>query len=1210
MSLPPRPATACANGPWDELFRGAALVGVVCDLASSGDVQGLRELTSGGLNIDDVRTSYDLRTPLHLACACGNLEMVRFLTDECRLQQMPDRSGLLPMDDAQQNGHSEICQFLQNKQLKAGSPTAAVRMLRGKSWPVCQPTFDAAERHELMSAVLALMIRKRVFSYPLVQEEVEYVFGGLGLPEVYFQYCPPSEIAQHVHGLISAKHYDISTSNLSENIDFVLNECGNLVSFVSAIGSLEHSAAVQRRAEERVADHLTLCMTQNSSISLTFMASQGPAFPGANSRLGIYRVETGCFGLSELSEDESRLGVLSPATNTLGVGVPAVMDEYQTAMHAVVASRNSVVRVVEGDPGCFAVIFATALTAGRHYLPELSQAMRVIGLAPSHFYLNNFANGAIICSMFFAGVTHDKVEQLKTAILYSVHLKNTPNKSGLVYKSVMQSKISYECGIYLMAGVKFAYAFFPKEQYSREYTGVHNVLQQDPSAQRKLETLYKLCIKDLLSTERIYGLVHRHPELAQCFYEDFRNIAVGLAKPTYNEELGSKIDSSCSDPQDRQILRMFLTFNESIVMTNFFKKSESPGAFAFRLNPSVVLKNRPASLYPAIPYGIYLICGNDFMGFHTRFRDVARGGIRLVLSREQVSYERNLSTLFDECYNLALTQQAKNKDIPEGGSKGVILPLHAWPHATNGGNVLAGKSVQSPTSMKSCFTRYLGALLDCMLPEQSGIYSGHMQGKSEILFFGPDENTANFMDLGAKLAGARGYPFWKALTTGKSVELGGVPHDTYGMTTASVHTYVLELLRELGEDESQITKFQTGGPDGDLGSNEILVSKDRTVGIVDGSGVLYDPAGLNRDELRRLASARLTVDHFDTSLLGHGAFLVAINESNVVLPDGSKWHTGAELRDNFHLTNYATADLFVPCGGRPNAVTTDNVKCLFMADGVTPKFRMVVEGANLFLSDAAREVLENAGVHLFKDASTNKGGVNSSSLEVMAALALDAEDHASLMCYDPKTSGSAPDFYGQYVQQILATIVENAKLEFRAIWKCNQEQHLSKLDSTKLISRKINEMQDSIMEHFETMQENERNHLVDYVLGQALPPVLIERIGVQGIKDRVPRTYISAVVGSWVASHFVYLHGVDSGEVAFFFFLQALLPDVSHAATPECAKLRKHSVASISSKTTMDPMSTSRYAIEDMTPRYIADQGQDKACAGDLVPASWQLVED
>ena len=33
--------------------------------------------------------------------------------------------------------------------------------------------------------------------------------------------------------------------------------------------------------------------------------------------------------------------------------------------------------------------------------------------------------------------------------------------------------------------------------------------------------------------------------------------------------------------------------------------------------------------------------------------------------------ERN--NVFSECYNLAYTQQKKNKDIPEGGSKGIIF---------------------------------------------------------------------------------------------------------------------------------------------------------------------------------------------------------------------------------------------------------------------------------------------------------------------------------------------------------------------------------------------------------------------------------------------------------------------------------------------------------------------------------------------------------
>jgi hypothetical protein len=58
-----------------------------------------------------------------------------------------------------------------------------------------------------------------------------------------------------------------------------------------------------------------------------------------------------------------------------------------------------------------------------------------------------------------------------------------------------------------------------------------------------------------------------------------------------------------------------------------------------------------------------------------RFADVARGGIRIIRSANQEVYSRNVTTLFDENYNLAHTQQLKNKDIPEGGSKGVLFCL-------------------------------------------------------------------------------------------------------------------------------------------------------------------------------------------------------------------------------------------------------------------------------------------------------------------------------------------------------------------------------------------------------------------------------------------------------------------------------------------------------------------------------------------------------
>lgn len=73
-----------------------------------------------------------------------------------------------------------------------------------------------------------------------------------------------------------------------------------------------------------------------------------------------------------------------------------------------------------------------------------------------------------------------------------------------------------------------------------------------------------------------------------------------------------------------------------------------------------------------------------------------------------------------------------------------------------------------------------------------------------------------------------------------------------------------------------------------------------------------------------------------------------------------------------------------------------------------PRFKYIVEGANLFITEAAREVLERAGVILFVDASANKGGVTSSSFEVLAALSMKDEQFIEHMTV---VNGVIPKFY-------------------------------------------------------------------------------------------------------------------------------------------------------------------------------------------------------
>lgn len=67
-------------------------------------------------------------------------------------------------------------------------------------------------------------------------------------------------------------------------------------------------------------------------------------------------------------------------------------------------------------------------------------------------------------------------------------------------------------------------------------------------------------------------------------------------------------------------------------------------------------------------------------------------------------------------------------------------------------------------------------------------------------------------------------------------------------------------------------------------ADEILLSSDKTIAVIDGSGVLADPAGINREELVRLAKLRVPVENFDKSKLSKDGYLVRVEEQDVKLP--------------------------------------------------------------------------------------------------------------------------------------------------------------------------------------------------------------------------------------------------------------------------------------------------------------------------------------
>jgi glutamate dehydrogenase len=780
----------------------------------------------------------------------------------------------------------------------------------------------------------------------------------------------------------------------------------------------------------------------------------------------------------------------------------------------------------------------------------LSDLYHYYGLTTSRKYVEQFSNGYTVMSLYLrqlpgtAATKHPHIEASIHQIIKEVSLLYCipQTKFQTLFAT---SRLSLQETVYAHCVWVFVTHFL--NRLGNEYTALASILNVENSAHAELLSKLKRRLRaETFTADYILEIINAYPELVHTLYLSFAKthyvqtrgeqddflptlsyLRLTFDKVQSNEELIETINKTTINEHHAMVMDSFRIFNNCVLKTNFFTPTKV--AISFRLNPTFL----PLSEYPQPLYGMFLVIGSEFRGFHLRFRDIARGGIRIVKSRSQEAYSINARSLFDENYNLANTQQRKNKDIPEGGSKGVVL-----------------LDFNHQDKARGAFEKYIDSIIDLLLPPTSpGIKDPivDLHGKEEILFMGPDENTADLVDWATEHARGRGAPWWKSFFTGKSPKLGGIPHDRYGMTTLSVREYIEGIYRKLNLDPSKVKKLQTGGPDGDLGSNEILLSNEKYISIVDGSGVLVDPKGIDHPELLRLAKERKMIGEFDASKLSSEGYRVLVDDTNIRLPNGDLVYNGTTFRNTFHLRSDIQYDTFVPCGGRPESIDlTSANKLIVDGKSVIP---YIIEGANLFITQDAKLRLEKAGCILYKDASANKGGVTSSSLEVLASLSFDDASFLKHMCVGD--DGTVPEFYNAYVRQVQKTIQNNARLEFEAIWR----EHAATGQPRSILSDTLSNAITKLDEELQNTELWNQVELRQSVLSEALPNLLLEQIGLDRIMERVsrgttvwtrdlltmllqvPENYLRAIFGSYLASRFVYQYGVSASQFAFFDFM-------------------------------------------------------------------------
>jgi len=200
---------------------------------------------------------------------------------------------------------------------------------------------------------------------------------------------------------------------------------------------------------------------------------------------------------------------------------------------------------------------------------------------------------------------------------------------------------------------------------------------------------------------------------------------------------------------------------------------------------------------------------------------------------------------------------------------------------------------------------------------------------------------------------------------------------------------------------------------------------------------------------------------------------------------------------------------------RPEAVNITNMAALIDAEG-KPHFKYIVEGANLFFTQQARLHLEKRKVILFKDSSANKGGVTSSSLEVLAGLALSTEEYTNLMIFQDNRPS---DFYQSYVKDVQDKITENAAAEFQCIWREHARLNGAKARTT--ISDELSSTLNNLQGELEASDLFDDLPSRRGVMNRAIPQTLVKEIGLDTLLKRLPLPYQKALFASYVSSRFV-----------------------------------------------------------------------------------------
>ncbi|SHI92571.1 glutamate dehydrogenase [Malonomonas rubra DSM 5091] len=755
----------------------------------------------------------------------------------------------------------------------------------------------------------------------------------------------------------------------------------------------------------------------------------------------------------------------------------------------------------------YRIMFAAGNPPQLDFLQQIMEVFQRLQIGITRSYSLTINNGL---HPYFLGTFYVRGEgkQLlaKDGFLYNQlehELFNTQilTTAGDTYQMVTRGQLDGVDAALINAFASFCHTSLGHNQPDRfDYQTVEECFTADPEMALKLVALFRLRFEPQLpERESNYNAELTIIERAISSYNTGHAYLDGIRKAVY---------------------RCCLLFVTHTLKTNFFVTEKH--ALVFRLHPGYLDElgsEFTDDLPPERPFRVTFFFARHGCGYHIGFSDIARGGWRTVMAKNREDFITSANTIFRENYVLAHTQHLKNKDIYEGGSK-MVVALDAAD--------LSDPEIVTRRLYKLQYG-FIQAFLDIYVTE-----NGHPRdprvvdyyGEDEPIELGPDENMHDEMvELIAKISTKRGYLLGPGVISSKQF---GINHKEFGVTSTGVITFADITLEQLGIDmrKDPYSVKITGGPGGDVAGNamRLLLERGEQVQIrmiLDGTGVLVDPQGADIAALKKVI-LQSDIDQYDADALHDGGMMLyrsstrkeglrelyrKVTKENGKLSE--EWITVDEFYRLFNsLVFTVEADLFIPAGGRPETIHAGNWQQFLLADG-TPSSRAIIEGANSFITPAARDELQKAGVIIMRDASANKCGVISSSYEIIANLLMNEKEFIA----DKQ----------EYVNDVLDILEKRAADEARLIFRRKEEDStLSYTDISAGLSGEINAHYARLFDYFQSRPELASKPLYRKALLAHLPRLLRETPRYRKRLSQLLQKYRAAILASEIASSLVY----------------------------------------------------------------------------------------